>query len=626
MISAALRQVEEAVLAFGEGAFWDRLAVHPKVPIVEWVQSHVDLHYDLTSAASGLIELYPYQLEPLSASEDPQVREVTLMWCPRLGKSTIWKLSLLKRLHDGGLSGLIVYPNQALANKTNKDTVLPLLRSLPNLKADLAAIGGKTKDSYHMPSARSILYFVGGVAQIVSYTANWGALDEMDQLKLENTGEKGKNIDQRRALKLRMLTFPQRMMIGCSSPTTPGGMVNVAWKEGSRGVWHLRCLGCGALSPANQLAFPRPDGTFAGLQWEKTAAGDVDEGSIRWVCPACGRAHSYSEAPAMSRAGEYVHQNPENRSHRTFQAGALSNPWLWPWLEIAQAQENAVDLEAKRALANNVKGVPYKHVREGDLSISIPDVLEGKKAPYPHDLAARLSVVCAGIDQQASQLAAQKYYVYAIRGWDEDGNSWQLASGVANSTGELDALMEQRWHGLPVALALIDQGGFGDNAQTTDPFVNRHPNVLYYKGGSDTTLALAGAPWKFSEGASGLVLVNAIHYQCKLLELLYGAPRKRGYAWTIPPTVPAAYLEQLASMQPNNRMKDGNGQAFPYWGPGNARHDYFDAEKMALAALDVACSAIPPARFRRGALPLFIRAEYLRAIVLAEQKKKHGGR
>lgn len=615
-MNSLLQQLNEHVAQYAVAAMWDRVAVKPKSPIDKWVSSTIDLSYDATSAGVGKVALYPYQVEPLLETEKPGTREVTLMWGQRLGKSTIWKFSLLKRLFDGGLSGLIVYPSMEMGLKTNKDTVLPLLRTLPNLKADLAAIGGRKKDSYHLPSARSVLYFIGGGAQIVSYTANWGVLDEADFIKIENADAEGQNVDQLRSLRLRMQTFPRRMLIACSSPTNYGGCIYQNWKSGSRGVWNFACLECGALFPTSQLAFPKADGSYAGLQWQKNDAGDVIEESIRWICPACGHAHVFGEAAEMNRRGRYLHDNGNRTDHRSFQAGALANPALWPWLQIAEAQEMAVDSDGRKFLANTIKGMPYKHVREGDLSISIPDVLASKKVAYPPDLSSRISIVCAGIDQQSSGLGASKYYVYAVRGWDEHGNSWSLAAGVANSIDELNAVVETSHCGLPVALALIDQGGFEDNAQRTDPFVRSHANVLYYKGGDDRTNSLKGRRWKPSENQQGLILANAVAYQVKLLDLLYGPPRPNGYRWYIPEDASPAYLEQLGAMQPNNRMKSGNGDAFSNWTPSSVRHDYFDAEKMALAALDVACRYLPATRFRRGAAPLFVRAEMLRAIAL----------
>lgn len=614
MISRALIKVNEQVERFAQAALFDRAGTKPRLHICGWVASHIDMGFDSTGAQHGLVNLYPYQAEPLAATEKPGVDEITLMWGQRLGKSTIWRFSLLKRLFDGGCNGLIVYPSEVMAMRTNKDSVLPLLRTLPNLRADLAVPGGRRKDSYHLPSARSIVYFLGGTTQLINYTANWGAIDEADFIKVEKADENdenAQNVDQVRSLRLRMQTYKERLLIVTSSPTTHGGTINTNYQKGSRGVWHLKCLKCGSLSPANRLAYPKPDGTYAGLQWQKTEEGDIIEDSIRWICPSCGHPHVFEDAVEMNRRGSYIHAN-ESSHHLSFQAGALANPWVWTWLQIAEKQEDAIDANGRRFLYNTVLGMPYKHTRAGDLSISIPDVLKSRQKADPPDLDARLSIVTAGIDQQAAQLAGAKYYVYAVRGWDEQGNSWGLAAGVANSTAELAQLVSRTWHGLPVALALMDAGGFDDNSQRTDPFVRAHANIMYYKGGDDRTNSLHGKLWRPSDNDKNLILCNAVAYQVKLLDLLYGPPKPRGHRFTISADASPSYMEQMAAMRPNNHMHNGHGDAFNNWVPGSHRHDFFDAEKMAIAALDVACALTPADRFRFGNRPVFWRAEQLR--------------
>ena len=90
------------------------------------------------------------------------------------------------------------------------------------------------------------------------------------------------------------------------------------------------------------MAWPREDGTYAGLQWRKTEAGAIIAESIRWICPTCGRSHAEPEAKEMASNGAYIPQG-ECGEHLSYQCGALGNPWLWPWLQIAQAQEDAVE-------------------------------------------------------------------------------------------------------------------------------------------------------------------------------------------------------------------------------------------------------------------------------------------
>lgn len=581
-----------------------------RLPIVPWVQERVDLKYDATSAAAGKIELYPYQIEPLMETENPLCQQVTLEWAPRLGKSTIWKLSMLKRVADGGLSGLIIYPNMEMGVRTNKDTVQPLLMTLPEARKDLATRGGKMKDSYHIPSLQSVIYFLGGGSQVISYTANWCVVDEADRILIVKADAESQNTDQIKAVRMRMQTFKERMFIVCSSPTLFSGAIHEEYMRGSRGKWCLRCLNCGALSPTSQLAFPLGDGTFAGLQWEKDERGVIIAESIRWICPHCRHAHVEEQAKEMNQQGKYDHAVGSNIRHRSYHCGALGNPWIWSWLEIAERQELATNPDAKKDFANNVMGIPYKYTREGDASVSIEQAIRGKMVDYPKDLSERLAVVCAGVDQQRNELAGQKYFPWVVRGWDEEGNSWLLGSGTDNSIEALRSHLSMEYYGHRVMLAAIDQGGF-DNAQDMDPFIREMDNCVYYKGEDDKTLK--GRMWMPSQTQNRLFLAHAIRYQVKLLGLMYDPPRQNGYHWYLPVDASADYLTQIQNVGPNNRiLKDGNGQLYQNWcATGTNRRDFFDAEKMVQVALDIVFNYAQPSAFAHKNKPKFLRLEVL---------------
>lgn len=619
-IEMELKELDRQLVRQACAQFWRMLLPRERIPICDWVEHHVDLTYDSTSAESGHIQLYPYQREPLAATELDGCQEVTLCWGQRMGKSTIWKMSLLKHVADGGLSGLIVYPTMEMAQRTNQDTVMPLLMTLPEVRRDLSVRGGKKRDSYHMPSSNSIIYFLGGGAQIISLTANWTVMDETDFVRLQNSDEEGQNIDQIDAIRLRMQTFRDRMLIACSSPSIYSGVIWKNWGKGSRGEWNLRCLGCGGLFPTRQLAFRLADGSFAGLQWEKGETGDIIPSSIRWICPRCGRSHAESEAVAMNEAGRYVHANEANVRHRSFQAGALANPRLWSWLEIAEAQEVAVDPNSRQKFCNSILAMPYKYTK-GSHVTSIKEAIAAKQVDYPADLGSRLSVVCAGVDQQKSELAGAKYYVFVVRGWDEHGNSWSLAHGTANSLAALESHLGEIYCGRRVALTLIDQGGF-NNSQDLEPFVQSHPACFFYKGEDARTLR--NRAWAPSASQGKLFLCNAVHYQVKLLGLMYDPPLPDGYRWALPVKASPDYLAQLENVVPNARMtKDGNGEAYQNWAAiGSNRRDFFDAEKMCLAAMEIACHYLPKTAFPNGNKPLFVRKEWLAEATLAQKQKR----
>lgn len=606
----------DAVCAFTLKKFLSGIKPVIKEEIVPWVESTVDLSFDKTTSANGLVRLYSYQKEPLKATDDHTCQEVTLMFSQRLGKSSVWKYALLKRIHDGGCSGLIVYPSLALSERTNQDTVLPLLQTLPEVARDLSMRGNKKTDSYHIPSQSSVIYYLGGGSQVISSTANFCCLDESDFIELNNASDEDKNMSQLKALRIRMQSFKERMMIVCSSPTQYGGIVYQNWKRGSMGEWNMRCLHCGELSPTKQLAYYVDGNRWAGLQWKKNDNGEVIEDSIRWICPHCLHEHVYQDAWAMNDNGIYVHQRPNNVLHRSFQAGALANPTLWTWREIAQAQEDAVDPDGKKFLVNTILSQPHKHVAEGDASITIEDTNRSRQIEYPKDLADKLVLIVAGIDRQASEIANSKYFVSVVRGFCDNGDSYLLSCGIDQTLADVEARISQTYYGHKVALALIDNGGF--ETDEVQPFIEAHSNLYWYKGAN--AKQIDNKDWKPSQNVKKLFLCNALGYQVQLLDLLYTTRQKDGYRWYLPVNVDADYFTQLCNVQPARAMKDQNNFAFENWcSYGANRRDYFDCEKEILVAVDVACHYFPANLFPTGHKPTFFIKRELQK--LARMKK-----
>jgi len=570
--------------------------------ICNWCEQNIDLSFDHTASAKGLVHLYPYQREILEACDDPQCQEVTIQAGQRLGKSQIWKFSLLKRVHDGNLSGLIVYPSLELGERTNRDTVVPLLQTLPEAVKDLSQRGNKLKNSFHLPSLSSVIYFLGGGSQVISSTANWVVLDECDFVELQSAEDEQKNMSQIRAVRLRMQSFKNRMMIVCSSPTQYGGVVHSNWRKGSMGEWHLRCLKCGELSPVNKLAFYIDGGKWAGLQWRKDENGQVIEDSIRWICPHCLHEHTYADAHKMNELGQFVHQRPNNLLHRSFQIGALANESLWSWREIAQAQEDAIDGDGKKYLANTILGMPYKHVADGDTSVSIEETNHKRQIEYPSDLGSKLVLVVAGIDRQASEIANSKYFVSVVRGFAENGDSYLLSCGIDQTLADVENRIGQTYFGHKVALALIDNGGF--ETAEYQPFIESHSNLFWYKGTSANKID--GKDFLMSKNVKKLFLANALGYQVRLLDLLYTTRRMDGNRWYLPNGVDEDYFRQLCNVQPARAMKDSNNFAFENWcAYGANRRDYFDCEKQIICAVDIACSVLPATAFPNARKPAF---------------------
>ena len=538
---------------------------------------------------------------------------IGLLGSAGLGKSTIARISMMKRIADGeGFSGLMVMPSEVMASRAMEDTVKPLLCRIPSVRQDWAVRGNVKKDGIHLPSSNAVLYILGAQNQIIGYTASWTYMDEIDFAQTVQQEAEQKNMDNIKALRLRMRTFQRRMMILCSSPTTAGGAINVEWKAGSQGVWHWRCLGCGELSPTDKFAFFHEDG-WRGLQWQKDDNGLIIPSSVVWICPFCGHVHHEQDAKEMNAKGCYVHAKPAQTSHRSFQAGALAaSPDLWSWKELAECQENATDADGKKFLFNTCFSRPYVHKKENDASIE--DTIKAKQVPYPEDLGKRIAIVIGSADQQASLEGKHKYFTAVVRAFCDDGTSYLMASKTCNTLDELTGMMESLYHGHRVALCLVDSGGFEIESDLL-PYAKGKSWCFLYKGTS--TGKIDGKDWVKSDNVAKMYLVSALTYQIRLLTEMYATTPNR---WWLPENPDPIYLQQLLSMKPNTRQtKDLNGMSFENWCTTNERRDFWDAEKLILVGLDIACTYLPSAVFPLGHKPTFwVRGQLIR---LAQQKK-----
>ena len=381
----------------------------------------------------------------------------------------------------------------------------------------------------------------------------------------------------------------------------------------------MRCVHCGEFIIGNRLAFfNEHTQKFDGLQWRKDEDGTVIEESIVYRCPFCGYEHHECDRGRMNSEGKFIHQKPSLRSHRGYQVGALATEH-WSWLEIAQSQEDATSADGKKFFCNSVLGMPFKHVAEGDTSVSIEEANRQRQVEYPADLQQRLSLVVMGVDQQRSDIAGGvKYYCSVVRGFDEQGNSWLLSAGTDNSLDEVKARLDAAYYGHKVSLCLMDNGSGSSDTFEVDNFVKVNAAVYYYKGTSGKILN--NRDFIPSENVRKLFHCHALKYQVELLDLLYSPKRANGYGWYLPIKVDETYFQQLCNVRPNTHMsKDSNGWQFSNWACFSGRRDFFDCEKEILAALDIACEYLSPKAFVKGHVPLFKTKEKL--VKIAQMKK-----
>ena len=596
-------------------SFLESLRPVSAVSTADWATASINFSLDATHAGRGSLRLRPYQIPVLDAADLASTREITVCAPPQTGKSLAWKLILAKRLYDGGVSALVVYPNDDLASSTNRDTLLPLLRSVPKLKADMDKPHSKSIDSYHLTDSAAVLYFQGAGSAIISKSAGLTIADELDQWFLPGTGqgataEEGRNVDNLVNLRARSATFPDRLCIKCSTPTVPGAQIWKEYQHSSRGVFNIVCLHCGQLLPSNRIAYRQPDGSYCGLQWQK----DIDKGvlpdTIRFVCPTCKNSHYFADASAMVNGGKYVHEHPERTWHMGYQWGCLVAPEVpeYSWLNIAEAQEDAspANLQGRKRMKNYFLALPYSASADAPKDEG-QNAIQSHCKPAPKD--SDIACVFGAIDVQGGQDA--NYFVYTIRGYAEGGNSYLLKHGICQNMDQLSAIADGTYAGQKVLFGLVDHGGFDHDRSGLTQWVLSRPHWYYYKGDSQALKTQANG-WEVSKTARKLILCNPGLFQTQLLDRIYTHRTDTGENfWTLPADIDDDYLRQIRSVQPSTRSQ--NGEAYANWKPqGGERHDYFDVEKQLMACCAIAESAlIAPSAFRHGTKPLFIRKSIL---------------
>ena len=581
------------------------------LPIIEWCETHVDYSLDSTNAWKGTMKVRAYQREILEASKDPNVREIDMLGSPRIGKSMIWKVIVLNGTWEGAESAIIVYQNEEEGLKSNRDTLEPLMKCNKRLAAWLAEPRSRTIDSYHL--GQSIIYFQGAGAQILNKSARLCIGDEVDYWLLPGVGQgnqaETRNIDNVSALKMRGQTFSNRLLYLSSTPTTPDGPIWKRFQKSSGGVYHLRCLNCGHLIPCGQLAFPVEGKGYAGLQWLKDEKKMLIPDSIRYICPRCWHEHHFSDAGEMVQLGQYVHERPDCTWHRGFRASALCCPDVFSWQDIADAQENAIDLQSKRLFANYYLARPFVPSQERDKK-DAPDIIKGH---FGVAQDGEITSVFMAVDVQGYGDGSGLFYVYVVRGFSETGDSWLLKYGKAQNLAELSAVADGIYASCKIVMGVLDQGGFSHERTGCNDWIHSRQNWYWYKGDTQTK-ETAINHWGESQNVSKLILAHPGHYQTIVLDAIYGGDG--GARWHIPESVDEEYIRHIMAMKPSQRRFDG--EQYDRWSANSERHDFFDAEKMIYVAVDISKKKTLTKGWPRGNMPLFMRRQILAALKNAQ--------
>ncbi len=520
-------------------------------PPVEWIEAHVNMGLDSTSASAMMAKVKPYQREPILAQFSPTCREVTIMAPEQTGKSWCWRMPMLYKMVFIPGPRWIIYESDDKAEDINAEQLHPLMEGIPELARQLTLPGTRNKRRYKF--RRTVVEFSGAGAAITSKPKRDGVADELDTWPLSRDGIE----DNLRNFRKRFRTWWRRgegCLVKVSSPLGEDSIIADEFDRSSGEHWYLRCDGCGA-------ATIRSDNIRA-MQWE--ADGEiVKPETIVLDCPACGHSHGEDRAGAMTAAGEYIAERPENKHHRGFHWGALAAPDAVRWIDIAQAQMDAGKTAgegAQRYLDNSIRGVRFKPRR---VSRESEDKIRARSTPK--ESWPDMANIFFSADTQDNG------WYWIARGIDAAENTYLAGWGFARTPDELAHAWDAEYCGLLCEAGIIDQGGH--RVREVAEFVAERPGLLMYKGNSRI-----GVDWRLAAEEPRLILANPYRYQAELLYLIYTAPRNMSAGlWFLPDGVDDDYVQQIAAMRPDNKKR--HGDRYENWQAAGADH-FFDCEKM----------------------------------------------
>ena len=186
------------------------------VPIIPWAKKNINFSSDVSAQRNFLdFDLYPYQLDPIqqweSLLDQNSIKEVVIVSPEQMGKTNMYIVGLLWNMVFNPCQSLICYPSDSLAAESNSTKIKPLMKHIPQLKAELFKPRSFRSDRYAFSNLVS--YFQGAGVKIVSKSCKIVIADELDQW------QKLPNLDNLADLKKRTRSYDSSMTFLVCTPT-----------------------------------------------------------------------------------------------------------------------------------------------------------------------------------------------------------------------------------------------------------------------------------------------------------------------------------------------------------------------------------------------------------------------
>jgi phage terminase large subunit GpA-like protein len=426
----------------------------------EWANTRFRLSQE-DSAEPGQFstDRAPFQKGVFDAIADPDTREVVVMSCAQVLKTTMLKVFFGYFVEIDPSPILWVCPSLQEAERTSKTRLAPMIRDCPTLTP---LFSSKTRDGNNslllklFPGGLLVMSGSNSPSSLSSYPIRVLLMDEIDRYD----GDAGGEGDPVTMAKKRTNTFSwNKVLVYVSTPAIKdSSRIEKLYAISDKRKYYVPCPHCGF----------EQDLIWENLRYPCKGEIDITQGvagieDIFYFCGNCGAGIEENQKIGMLQAGEW-RATSKSAGIAGFHINELYSPWK-SWEDVALDYESAKgDQLQLQVFVNTSLGMPFEPdsrtrydwenllIRAESSDYSLGQVPEG------------VLLLTAGVDCQGDRLEA------VIMGWGEDGQSWvidyQKLYGEPLQDwvwGELESFLQKQYRhplggSLKVKKTVVDSG------------------------------------------------------------------------------------------------------------------------------------------------------------------------
>lgn len=232
-------------------------------------------------------ERMPWAEGVFDALDDPNVREVVLMWGTRLGKTMIGLEWMAKVMSTDPLPGILGTATEGLVKRTMRHKVYPTLENIRSTNRQLLPKRFRNNHEIRLAESTWSVVWSGSDTMLADTDARYGWANEIDKWDTSVTESgQGKEGDPLAQFAERLKDWPDRKELYECSPSLEGrSRIARKFLESDQRHFYVPCPHCGERFV---LRMGSSDPDSGGLKFDKDDDGNLDPDTARetarYVC------------------------------------------------------------------------------------------------------------------------------------------------------------------------------------------------------------------------------------------------------------------------------------------------------------------------------------------------------